>query len=371
MKIVDQGTIFDNPEGHPNRTSACFPAIEMLADGRLLASCQVGPSKNSAASELLFFESFDEGKTWQPIDVNFNWAYQGVPGRPAAGHLAEISPGRLLMTVLWVDRSDPDAPFFHPETEGLLPVKMLLTESADGGYTWSDFREIDSSPFIQATPTGPIIPLAEGTLIAPFEVNKEYLDPSPWLQKAGVVFSYDGGYTWKDARVAAHDSTRELFYWDQRHALLPDGTILVIFWTYNNVSGRDIDLHWAVSNDSGKTWTKPAPTGIAGQASVPVALGGSDVLLLSVHRYEPPCLRALLSHDGGRTWDEESALVFYEKPMPAIPPADRTADYLQEMGLWTFGLPTGRLLPNGDVFCVYYAGDAEQTGIYWVRIALP
>jgi len=371
MKVIERGTIFDNPAGHLNQKSICFPAIEVLADGRLIANCQVGSTKHSADGDLFFFESFDGGKTWQRMDVNLCWSYEGVPGSPALGYLTEVSPGRLLMTVLWVDRSDPDAPFFHPETEGLLPVKTLLTESADGGYTWSEFREIDPSPFIQAAPTGPIMPLPDGTLMAPFEVNKEYLDPSPWLQKAGVVFSYDGGYSWEDARVVAHDPTRELFYWDQRHALLPDGTILAIFWTYNNLSGQDIDLHWAVSSDDGKTWTKPAPTGIAGQPSVPIALGGSDVLLLSVHRYEPPCLRALLSQDGGRTWDEESALVFYEKSLPAVPPADSTADHLQEMSLWTFGLPTGKLLPNGDVFCVYYAGDSEQMGVYWVRIAVP
>jgi len=371
MKIIDRGTIFDNPEGRPNQKSICFPAVETLADGRLIANCIVGPAKNSSDSELFLFESADEGKTWQRMEVSFCWSHEGVPGSPALGYLAEISPGRLLMTVLWVDRSDPDAPFFHPETEGLLPVKMLLTESADGGYTWSEFREIDTSPFIQATPTGPIIPLPDGTLVAPFEVNKEYLDPSPWLQKAGVVFSYDSGDTWEDARVVAHDPTRELFYWDQRHALLPDGTILAIFWTYNNLSARDVNLHWAVSGDGGKTWTRPAPTGIAGQPSVPLALGGSDVLLLSVHRYEPPCLRALLSQDGGRTWAEQTALVFYEKSVPAVPPAGSTADHLQDMGLWTFGLPTGRLLPNGDVLCVYYAGDSEQMVVYWVRVGVP
>ena len=370
MKVVDRGTIYDNPEGKPTHKNVCFPGIEALSDGRIIANCRVGSTKQSSDGALLFFESSDEGETWRQMDLRFDWEYEGTPGMPCLGHITEVSPGRLLMTVLWVDQTDPGAPLFHPETEGLLPAKMIVTESADGGRTWSEFRVIDTSPFIQATPTGPLMPRSDGTLLQFFEVNKEYLDASPWMQKAGVVFSHDGGHTWEDARLVAHDPARKLFYWDQRQALLPDGRILGIFWTYDNQEGKDIDLHWSVSEDGGTTWARPAPTGVIGEPSVPVALGGEDVLLLSVHRWDPPCLRAILSRDAGRTWDDGNALVFYEKPVPDVPHSDSTADYLQDMEQWSFGLCTGRVLSSGDVLCVYYAGDAEQTGVHWVRIAV-
>jgi hypothetical protein len=372
MRIIDRGAIYDNPQGLPTHKSVFGPDVEVLADGRLIAAARVGSGKHSPDGDLLFFESADEGRTWTPMDVRFDWVRNGVPGAPQSVYLSAVAPHRLLMTTLWVDFTDPSLPFFHPETEGLLPVTILIAESDDGGRSWSPFRVVDTSPMIQGACTGPIMALPDGTLLQPFEVHKKYLDRRPMMQKAGVIFSYDGGFTWQDPTVVAHDPTRELFYWDQRHALLPDGSILAIFWTYNNLAARDECLHWSVSRDGGKAWTKPVSTGIPGHPSVPVPLGGDDVLLLSVHRFgEPPCLRALLSRDKGRTWDLAGALVFYEHPVLDAPPADSTADMLQDISLWTFGLCTGRRLPNGDVFCVYYAGDSSQTGAHWVRIQAP
>jgi hypothetical protein len=40
------------------------------------------------------------------------------------------------------------------------------------------------------------------------------------------------------------------------------------------------------------------------------------------------------------------------------------------MNVWSFGHPIARLLPDGDVFVAFYAGDAHAMGIHWVRIAL-
>ena len=371
MKIVDQGTLYDNPEGNPAHQSVFVPDVEILSDGRLLASCRVGSAKHSADGNLLLFESWDEGRAWQPLDVRFDWMREGVPGAPGTAYLSEVSPGRLLLTALWVDWTDPDAPFFHPETEGLLPVTILFGESPDGGRTWGPFRPIDTTPLIQGACTGPVMVLPDGTLLQPFEVHKEYLDPEPMRQQAGVIFSCDSGQTWKDPQAVAYDPTRELFYWDQRHTLLPDGSILAIFWTYNNHLGQDADLHGTVSADGGKNWSQPVSTGVPGQPSQPISLGGDGVLLLSVHRFgDPPRLRALLSQDRGYTWDVENELAFYRHPAPDAPPADSTAELLQDISLWTFGLCTGKRLPNGDVFGVYYAGDAMQTGIHWVRLAL-
>ena len=372
MRMVGRGTVYANPDDRPDHRSVFVPDVAVLSDGRVIANCRVGSGKHSPDGDILLFESSDEGRTWSQVDVCFTWERDGVPGAPGMAYFSEVSPGRLLMTVLWVDHADPALPMFHPETEGLLPVTILLTESSDGGRTWADFWPVDTSPFSPAPCTGPIMALPDGTLMQPFEVHKEYLDPGPMMQKAGVVFSGDGGYTWGDARVVAQDPTGELYYWDQRHALLPDGTILAIFWTYNSRIARDTDLHWAVSEDGGNTWTQPVSTGVPGHPSVPVALGGDDVLLLSVHRFgDPPCLRALLSHDRGRTWEVGRALVFYEHPVLDAPPADGTADMLQDISLWTFGLCTGKRLPSGDVFCVYYAGDSEQTQMHWARIAVP
>ena len=43
-------------------------------------------------------------------------------------------------------------------------------------------------------------------------------------------------------------------------------------------------------------------------------------------------------------------------------------EFWQSMMAWRFGHPRGVLLPNGDIFVAYYAGDAYSQSVHWVRI---
>jgi hypothetical protein len=40
------------------------------------------------------------------------------------------------------------------------------------------------------------------------------------------------------------------------------------------------------------------------------------------------------------------------------------------MRLWNFGLVEPGLLPDGDVFVAFYAGDAQSLSIRWARLAV-
>jgi hypothetical protein len=46
------------------------------------------------------------------------------------------------------------------------------------------------------------------------------------------------------------------------------------------------------------------------------------------------------------------------------------ADYYEDMRVWSFGHAEPGLLPNGDVFVAFYAGDANSLSVCWVRIAV-
>ena len=79
----------------------------------------------------------------------------------------------MLATLLWVDDSDPNLPYFNEQTEGLLDSRILFAESADGGRTWSPPALMDTSPFNVPTPiTGPVLRLPDGEWICQFETNK-------------------------------------------------------------------------------------------------------------------------------------------------------------------------------------------------------
>ena len=87
-------------------------------------------------------------------------------------------------------------------------------------------------------------------------------------------------------------------------------------------------------------------------------------------RYVTRTVRACLSDDWGRTWNAADELVLYkkERQTAGVGDSDTTTEYLQEMGLWSFGLPCVCILPDGVGLVLYYAGSEDATDIYWARI---
>jgi hypothetical protein len=47
---------------------------------------------------------------------------------------------------------------------------------------------------------------------------------------------------------------------------------------------------------------------------------------------------------------------------------DTTGALLEEMSLWTFGLPFAAALPDGDVLVMYYASSTTAIDIRWARV---
>jgi sialidase-1 len=371
LSIIEHGTVCAGRDG--GMSSLCFPDVLALADGSLLAGFRAGSAKDTADGRVYLTRSRDGGRTWTAPVAPFDPEWQGRPGEQRVGYLTELAPGHLLVSLTWVDRSDPALPFFNPETEGLLPTIALLAESGDDGRTWSPLRPLDTSPYHTPTPlTGPVLRLPDGTLVAQFELNKEYGDAGPWSHAAVLKLSADGGRTWPRHVDAARHPKNAVYYWDQRPALMPDGRLISAFWTYDAVAQRDLNVHVAFGTDGATRWSAPRDTGLAGQCPFPVPLGGDRVVLIWVDRYRDACLRAALSADGGETWDAAEPVTVYSRRDDPGAPAARTGstgEYLQEMELWDFGLPRGVLGPDGSIFVIYYAAEGSgRTRIAWKRL---
>jgi hypothetical protein len=298
----------------------------------------------------------------------------GVLGNLYSGYFTELAPGRLLGSFLWVDRSDPSRSFVHPETAGILPTRVLLAESADGGEQWGPFREVDLSPHVGCASTGPIRRLPSGALALPYESWKAYDDRSPGRHAANLRLSFDGGQSWDQTATVAHDPTGRLLYWDQRFATHPEtGEFVALFWTHDRVAGADLDNHIAWGSADGTDWTPPVGTALPGQHAQPIAVGGDRLVAVYVHRRDPPSLRAVLSDDFGRTWRRGTELIFYDSPAGSEPGTggDRAfADFWRDMMAWRFGHPRGVLLPDGDLIVAFYAGNETATSMHWARIGV-
>lgn len=372
MRILDYTIVFDSSAAPPEHRFSAFAGIMLCHDGTILVTFQNGSAKNAADTNVRIMASSDGGATWACRHSGFETTWEGTPGSMSCLYLTETGPEHLLGHFCWVDRTDPTLPLASPETQGILPTKILVSESGDEGVSWGALREVLLRPHTGNASTGPVIVLSDGLLALPYESWKEYHDTSHGEHAANLRLSHDGGKTWEGLATVARDPTGRLLYWDQRLCVVPeDGSLVAMFWTYDREAERDTHIHIAWGSPDGKTWTKPVSTGIAGQITSPLALGDGRLLAAYVHRHRPPSLRAVLSDDMGKTWHAEEELVFYESQAGKESGMEGTrdfGDYWADMGVWSFGHPAPVLLPDGTVFVAFYAGDKEGTSIHGVRV---
>jgi hypothetical protein len=94
----------------------------------------------------------------------------------------------------------PGQPLFNEQTEGCLPMYVVLSDSHDLGETWTPWRLLPLPDSLgPPSLTSPILKLASGRLAVSIESNKPYLDTSKWLQHVAYAYSDDQGQTWGDA----------------------------------------------------------------------------------------------------------------------------------------------------------------------------
>lgn len=369
MKLVSHNVIYRGSR-NSSAASCCFPAITRLPSGTMVSTWRIGSRKDSSDGKLLISRSNDGGNLWSAAEEFPLGPYTALAGEAHYGALTTLGPDHLLATVMWFDRSSPELPLFHPQTEGLLPTSTLFCESRDGGRTWDDYRELDHMPYDSPMPvTGPVLVLADGRLACQFEVNKNYESLEPWRHAAAWKISSDGGKTWPDCVEVAHDPTLRFMYWDARYAVRADGFCLAAFWTYDRQRQRDATIHLCHSLDYGRTWSRPRDTGIVGQICQPLIQSDGRLLLIYVDRFVTRSIRAVLSDDLGGTFHSDTVVYQHSVPQQERGEGSSAVNYLQEMDVWTFGRVEGVAEPDGRVSVVFYAGDSSATSIYWAQLS--
>jgi hypothetical protein len=274
------------------------------------------------------------------------------------------------MAALWVDREAfPGAPLFHPETEGCLPMAVLVADSDDLGRTWSPWRVVPMTPDVgPPSLTNAVLRLPDGRLALSVETNKTYLDAGPWFQRVVYLWSEDEGQTWSVPRTVVGDPTGRIANWDQRTGVAPDGRLVSFTWTYDLVTQTYRDIHRRISADGGETWTAPEPLGITDQAAHPAMLPDGRIVLAWVDRFGSGSIKARVAAGPDAPFSSETEVVIHQDRPPRRPDERSVGDDLVEMGTWTHGLPYAEALPDGDALVVYYAGDPSAVDIRWARL---
>ena len=80
---------------------------------------------------------------------------------------------------------------------------------------------------------------------------------------------------------------------------------------------------------------------------------------------------AVVSDDGGRTFDRASEQIVYRHIDESAPGADGSLsafDYLMSMDRFTFGHPYGVVTGPNEALVFWYAGDRSRTSIRSARL---
>ncbi len=183
------------------------------------------------------------------------------------------------------------------------------------------------------------IELPDGGLLLP-------LCDAPRYRAVFHVTSSDNGENWSAPTPIAEEPGKEF---EEPAGLMLDDTRILMMLREN----RTRILHRTISEDGGRTWSAPVPTGIPEYPCQLLRLVDGRVACVAGRRIKPFGIVFHVSDDGGFTWNPDRSMMVRDD----LPNSD-------------LGYPTAVQRGNGDLLVVYYAqDDAGITGIYGTLIA--
>ncbi len=364
ISSVHSGLIYRNPKPHLESRHAYFPSLAVLRDGTLFAAFDLGSAFEAVDVRSHYALSHDGGMTWTaPIAVPL----PSFP-EPFSGTCRfRCSPDGALVGVgaLW-DRTRLGEGLANPETGGFVETHPFLIRSEGGSMEWS------KPAWLKAPLPGPF------EICAPvcFAPNGDWLWPaSTWKDWAGhashgmhaiVLRSSDQGRSWPAWNAVMDGRREDIIHWEIKLIGLSDGRLLAVSWTHDAKTATDLSIHYALSSDSGCTFTAPRPTGLHGQTCTPLAL--QDGRILSVYRRtDQPGLWVQISRLDGDNWiDIEEELLWGGASHAAGATNPRSAT--TAMSSLRFGLPASVLLSDGSVFVAFWCVEDAVSVIRFFKI---
>jgi photosystem II stability/assembly factor-like uncharacterized protein len=296
-----------------------FPVACILKNGELAVVMRGGAPHVGIRGRLDLVTSNDSGRTWSAprtiVDTPFD------DRNPAFG---QLSDGALVLAyvVVAVGYDESGLREKNATTDGVYVIR-----STDAGSTWTSPYKINIVGSNGFSPYGKIVQLADGTALMAI-----YLTVSKsGAEESHLYRSRDNGKTWGDpSRIAVHYNETAL-------VSLSDGRLLAAL---RSTRGR---IAVAYSDDKGRSWSKPSElTRDQEHPGDLIVLGDGSVVLTYGERNRPYGVRALVSHDGGRSWDTDHLVIL----------ADDAPN-------WDTGYPSSVVLKDGRIFTVYYQTDVD------------
>jgi len=345
------------------------PRVAVLPDGRLVASFVGRSGAGTPDYALHVTTSVDGGRTWSGErrlwpEAAAHWSLAGSISAGPAGELVLFGTQTAIA---------PDGgSWWDPERGALAANDLFWSRSWDGGLTWSPRTVIPMPVPGSAEAPGPMLTTRSGrqhvrrlVCYAPYPT----FDPALIVDRPQIVVvrSDDDGATWQGStmlRLHADGGTAEAWLTE-----LTDGRLFGACWGMDLATGGDLPIPYAVSCDSGATWSMTRSSGLRGQAVGMAALPDGRVAL------------AYNQRDAARTpvgvWlavlrpSADDAGVELDVPVWSAAVAATTAETGHDVWQsYTFGEPGVAVLPDGDLLVTIWSGVPGSEGVVSVRLRL-
>lgn len=156
------------------------------------------------------------------------------------------------------------------------------------------------------------------------------------------------------------------------HAMHPslsvlDGKQLVATaWVYDTRTGQTLPSVYAISEDGGRTFTNPKPTGFLAQTCKLAVL--QDGRLLAVYRrHDRPGLWANLVALRKDDWKNLGEVPLWRGAASGMAGEHNQSDELSKL---KFGYPSLKQLPDGDALLVFWCEEDAVCNIRWIRLSV-
>ena len=379
FNIVDEGIVWKNPYPNFRAMVTWHGHTENLGGGHLIHTARMGKTKLGLDGKCEVFRSKDHGKTWlhtnslladEYIDPQF--AYSTATPKLTEDGTLWAAAGRWH----WVE---PEHPRWTKDNGGWLYCENFICRSQDQGYKWSEPQYIKPKPTPGAFPTiaTPVNELSSGELMIMFE--SFFTETVQKMQhEVSSLFSRDGGDSWGEQTLVAHDPNDRLIYFDPRPAKLSDDCWICFFWTHDKKTDEALNTTIAYSED-GRHWSKPEESALWGFPTLPLVLPDGGLLAVYNYRRNPQGIRCALSEDSGKHWDMENEYVIWDQQTRRVTgelasQGEKRAwdgSCMAEMYTWDFGVPHPTLLDDGSVLVTFYATELDHvTHQRYVRLSI-
>jgi len=301
---IDNGWRRINPE-HLNEGGDYFHDDEILAYRRVAAEHHmIGPADRPTVAldpEGHPVVAGVHGEIYRSTDSGRRWT---LTGRVPVGNIQAFGILRDGTMLAGSSRQTP----------GMARVQVL--RSADRGQTWSEPTVIDPAPFdtmgfgncirIQQMPDGTAMMTCGNLWHSKLKVSEQ----------DGIYRSRDGGKTWGDfssLRLGCESNVLRLKSGRMLAAIRDQGPWAspydFVFPDHANINDRyRVDFikntSLAASDDNGYTWSRPWTVTRYNECPADlVEMPDGAIVLTYLQKNRPDSARAMVSRDGGKTWD--------------------------------------------------------------------